>query len=122
MPIEIKDGIHTDGRNRFIVKQSNKEEFVLAMSHESNFVDKYRFNLTEVSVDKFNDICLEKQTSPSSYFVKNIICTKPTRSGRITLLNDKLIEKKGKERTEKLILDQHELTIALRNNFDVMIR
>lgn len=122
-PIEIKDGIQSDGRNQFTVRRLNDGDFVLAMSSdELNFVEKYRFNLTEVPVEKFSNICLDKQTSPSSYFVNNIICTKPTGSGRITLLNDKLIEKKENERIERPIGGEHELRATLRNNFEVEIR
>ena len=121
-PIEIKGGRQSDGRNDFTVRQLNELDFILAMcSDEVSFIEKYRFGLTEVPVEKFSDICLEKQTNPSSYFVKNLVCTKPTRYGRITLLNDKLIEKKGKARIEKLIHDDHELRQVFANYFEVTV-
>jgi N-hydroxyarylamine O-acetyltransferase len=84
-------------------------------------VDKYRFNIRDVSVEKFNDICLEKQTSPSSYFVKNVVCTKPTISGRVTIFNDRLVEKKGMQRIERLIVDDSDLRVHLRDLFGITL-
>lgn len=122
-PLEIKEGIQNDGRNLFKVERLSDQNFVLSMSSDKvNFHEKYRFSLSEVPAEKFIGICLEKQTNPSSYFVKNIVCTKPTSSGRLTLLNDKLIEKKREERIEKPIRDDHDLRSALKANFGVVIK
>lgn len=90
-------------------------------SDKVNFIEKYKFHLGEVPVEKFLGICLYKQTNPSSYFVKNIICTKPSSSGRVTLLNDKLVEKKDNARIEKLILNDDELKSTLKNFFRIVI-
>ena len=98
-PLQIKERIQSDGRNLFKIEKLNDLDFVLSMSSDKiNFQKKYRFNLSEVLIEKFRDICLDKQTNPSSYFIKNIVCTKATSAGRLTLLNDKLIEKKDIER------------------------
>lgn len=122
-PLEVKEGIQSDGRNQFMISYFDDQDFVLSMSSDNvRFCKKYRFNLSQVPREKFSGICLDKQTNPSSYFVKNIICTKPTNSGRLTLLNDKLIEKKEDERIEKPIRNDDELRAALKKNFGVLIR
>jgi N-hydroxyarylamine O-acetyltransferase len=122
-PIEIKQGIQHDGRNRFKIEKINNHDFVLSMaSDNTNFVKKYAFTLGERSINEFYPICLEKQTNPDSYFVKNVICTKPTMSGRITLFNNKLSEKHNEERIEKLISDDTELRSQLREKFGIVIR
>lgn len=122
-PLEINDGIQSDGRNRFMVQKLNDQDLVLLMSSDNiNFHEKYRFNLSKVPVEKFIDICVEKQISPSSYFVKNISCTLPTSLGRVTLWNDKIIERKDNERIEKRIHSDAELRSELRNKFGVLIR
>lgn len=122
-PLQIKDGIQSDGRNRFKVEKLNEYDFVVLMSSDNlNLQQKYRFNLIEVPVEEFTRICLDKQTSPSSYFVKNVICTKATSLGRLTIFNDKLIEKKGNERIERSIRNDAELRSELRSNFGVVIR
>ena len=122
-PIEISEGIQTDGRNYFKVETHYEKEFVLSMSsNQIDFHNKYMFYLKEVSIDKFYAICLDKQTNPSSYFVKNTLCTKPTAFGRLTLFNNKLIEKIGDERIEKVILDDVEFRKELINKFKILIK
>ena len=87
-PLEIRAGIQSDGRNLFKIERFNDQDFVLSMcSDQTNFHKKYTFNLNEVQMNDFYEICLDKQTNPMSYFVKNIICTKPTNTGRLTLFN-----------------------------------
>jgi N-hydroxyarylamine O-acetyltransferase len=121
-PIEICKGIQNDGRHQFLLRELTDQEFILSMYlDDSTLVDKYRFNIRDVSVEKFNDICLEKQTSPSSYFVKNVVCTKPTISGRVTIFNDRLVEKKGMQRIERLIVDDSDLRVHLRDLFGITL-
>lgn len=122
-PLEIKDGIQSDGRNLFKIEKYSDQDFLLSMSpDQKNFHKKYTFSLDEVSISKFHDICLDKQTNPMSYFVKNTVCTKPTQDGRVTLFNNKLIEKKGDQRLENLIGDNDELREVLRSRFGVLVR
>jgi N-hydroxyarylamine O-acetyltransferase len=116
-PLKMRDGIQSDGRNLFKIEKINEQDFVLSMcSDQLNFQKKYTFNLNAVKINNFNQICLDKQTNPQSYFVKNTICTKPTHSGRLTLFNDKIIEKRGTDRFEKLI-NKSELKAELKTLF-----
>src|SRR5690606_34236337 len=121
--LEIKQGIQSDGRNRFLIEKLADDDFVLWMSPDNNsFFKKYRFSLLEVPVEKFSAICLDKQTNSPSYFVKNTICTRPTSSGRLTLLNDKLIEKKDNYRKGTPICNDEELRLVLKNSFGIVVR
>jgi N-hydroxyarylamine O-acetyltransferase len=122
-PLEIKEGKQNDGRNEFTIQRLNNVNFMLSMSsNKVNFQQKYTFNLTEVPIERFKDICLDKQINPGSYFVKNMVCTKPTTSGRVTLFNDKFIEKKADVRIEEPILNDDELRSKLRNTFGIVIK
>jgi N-hydroxyarylamine O-acetyltransferase len=121
-PLEIWAGIQRDGRNLFKIEKVNDDDFILSMSSDQvNFLPKYRFSLREVSLEKFYDLCLDKQINPASYFVKNTVCTKATPSGRLTLMNNKLIEKKGNARIETLIYSDDKLRSELRMKFGVVI-
>jgi len=111
-PIEIKTGEQYDGRNYFKIEVWNQQEYIISMSTDGiDYSRRYTFSLSAVEPNDFNAICLDKQTNPNSYFVKNIVCTKPTDSGRMTIFNDKLIEKNGKLRTEISIQDEEKLRI-----------
>jgi N-hydroxyarylamine O-acetyltransferase len=117
-PLEIRSGIQSDGRNLFKLETIDNNDFLLSMgSDQLNFQKKYTFNLSTVSIDDFAQICLDKQTKPESYFVKNTICTKPTNTGRLTLFNHKIIEKRGKERIEKAVNNESELKATLKTLF-----
>ena len=121
-PLEIKDGTQSDGRNLFKIERSNDQNFVLSMcSDQINFHKKYIFNLNEVQIHSFNEICSDKQTNPLSYFVKNTICTKPTAAGRLTLFNGKLTEKRDHERITRLVSNDDELRDALKTFFEIEV-
>lgn len=121
-PIEIRDGIQSDGRNQFKIERLDEENLLLSMRTEkANFNRKYTFSLSKVQTKEFYDICSDKQTNPSSYFVKNTICTKPTRLGRLTVFNNRLIEKRLNEKTERLIHNDDELRDILKTQFNIKI-
>ncbi len=121
-PLEINEGIQSDGRNYFKIEAINENEYLLSMSSDQiNFQRKYTFCLVKVKVEDFHSICFDKQTNPSSYFVKNAICTKPTDNGRMTIFNNKIIEKQGQDRIEKMISDESELKLELKTIFGIVI-
>lgn len=120
-PIEIKEGVQTDGRAYFKIERQ-QDDYLLSMSYDGNlFENKYSFSLKETALEDFVQGCMEKQVSPDSYFVKNTICTKATTSGRITIFNDKLIERNDKVRTETIIVDDDQLRQELFDKFEIRI-
>lgn len=122
-PLEIKNGIQTDGRSFFKIEELGDSNYLLSMSsNRTNFHKKYIFNLVDVTIDRFHDICFDKQTNPMSYFVKNTVCTKPTTAGRVTLFNDKLVEKRNGERFEKVMGSDEELRFELKEHFAIVMR
>ena len=122
-PIALQeDTIQTDGRNYFKVEKVAVNEYVLLMSSEKTpFCRKYTFNTQAQIVSDFAPLCKDKQTSPDSYFVKNKVCTRPTRTGRITLFNQKLIHKEGEQKQESFFEDEEQFTAVLRKQFDLII-
>jgi N-hydroxyarylamine O-acetyltransferase len=122
-PIEIKEGVQFDGRNYFEIDKWSKNEYVISMSADGlSFSKKYTFSLDVVNTNDFETICLDKQTNPNSYFVKNVVCTKPTVTGRVTIFNDKLVEKNGELRMERTIQSEENFTRCLKDKFGIEIR
>jgi len=122
-PLEIKEGVQSDGRNLFLIEAVGDGHYALSMSSgASDFEKKYVFSLEEVPVENFNELCLDKQTNPDSYFVKNTICTRTTEMGRVTLFNNKIIRKSGEERIETPVLSDMDLRVQLMKHFDIEIR
>jgi len=123
IPIEIKSGTQWDGRNYFRIDKLNEHEYLLSMSPDGlDYQKRYTFSLDVVNIEDFNIICFDKQTSPNSYFVKNLICTKPTETGRVTIFNNRLIEKNGELRIETLIQGEDNLRNYLRDKFEIVVK
>jgi N-hydroxyarylamine O-acetyltransferase len=122
-PIALQeDIIQTDGRNYFKVERMVLDGYVLLMSSEKTaFCRKYIFDTQAQVVSDFTFLCQDKQTNPNSYFVRNKVCTRPTRTGRITLFNQKLIHKEGEQKQESFLEDEEQFTAVLRKQFDLMI-
>lgn len=121
-PLEIRSGVQCDGRNFFRVEHLSKREYLLSMSKDGmDFTRRYTFSLKKVKAESFDRICQKKQASPDSFFVKNIICTRPTETGRVTIFNNRLIEKQGGSRTERPIENDDELRMYLWRKFGITI-
>jgi N-hydroxyarylamine O-acetyltransferase len=122
-PLEIRTGIQYDGRNHFKIEMVQEKTHLLSMSADGiNFQKKYIFSLEEVYPESFASSCLDKQTNPNSYFVKNTVCTLPTKTGRTTIFNNKFIQKENNAKTETLITDDLTLRELLINNFKIVIQ
>lgn len=121
-PLEIREGEQFDGRNYFRIERW-KEEYLLSMSENGvNYSKRYIFNLNPVKVNDFAAICLDKQVNPDSYFVKNMVCTRATETGRVTIFNHKLVERDNGVKKETAIEGDSELRKVLRERFDVRIK
>jgi N-hydroxyarylamine O-acetyltransferase len=122
-PIALQEvQVQTDGRHYFKIEQYSPSEYVLLMSaNQVEFSRKYTFSLQSQSVANFAELCWEKQSNPTSYFVQNKVCTKPTKAGRITLFNEKLIEKKGEKKTEYFIEDEKQVRKVLKSQFNIVL-
>ncbi len=117
-----EDTIQTDGRNYFKIEKKAFDEYVLLMSSgKTHFCRKYTFSTQVQVVSDFAPLCQDKQTNPNSYFVKNKVCTRPTRTGRITLFNQKLIHKEGEQKQESFLEDEEQFAAILRKQFDLII-
>ncbi|MBT1707742.1 arylamine N-acetyltransferase [Fulvivirgaceae bacterium PWU5] len=121
-PLEIAPGkVQHDGRNYFRIDPHN-DGYRLAMSSDGNtFQPKYTFTLDAHNVSDFEPSCYDKQINPDSYFVKNIVCTRPTDAGRITLFNDRLIEQRHEQRLISEISSEDHRREVLRSEFGLAL-
>jgi N-hydroxyarylamine O-acetyltransferase len=119
----IENKVQTDGKNYFkIQKEEVSGDYILLMSVDgSAFEIRYRFNLSGCAIEDFSAINQYKQTHPDSYFVKNIVCTKPTSAGRTTLFNNKLIIHTGSGREERVLEDTSQFKSALTKYFGIQL-
>jgi N-hydroxyarylamine O-acetyltransferase len=121
-PLEIKDGVQYDGRNYFQISKWNAEEYLLLMSTDGvNYQKRYTFSLNKAQAEDFHASCLDKQTNPNSYFVKNVICTKPKKGGRITIFNNQLVDKNETLNIKTPIESEADLITILKDEFGIVL-
>ncbi|QHT66230.1 arylamine N-acetyltransferase [Rhodocytophaga rosea] len=122
-PVAIKENeIQTDGQNYFKIEKYSASEYILLMSaNKVDFTPKYVFSTKSQPITNFIPLCRDKQTKPTSYFVKNKVCTKPTLDGRSTLFNQKLIHRTKEQQWEYMIKEESQLRNILKSEFNVVI-
>lgn len=122
-PLEVEpDKSQSDGRNRFKIVPHGVNGYAVMMSAESGHLEnKYTFTPFPRVIDDFVAPCVDKQVNPESHFVKNTICTRATPEGRITIYNDKFIERNSAERFESSISGDVDLKKAIKVRFGMEI-
>lgn len=82
---------------------------------------QFRFTQTLRQLSDFEARCQFQQTSPDSHFTRQRICTLPTRDGRITLSDLKLIRTTQDGREEHMLQNEDEWRAALAEHFGVRL-
>src|SRR5262249_23798252 len=84
---------------------------------------QYRFTLEPFGFADYEEMCRFHQTSPQSHFTQNVICSRATEDGRITLSGMNLITTSGPERLrrEQTLESQEEYEGVLRDQFGVVM-
>jgi N-hydroxyarylamine O-acetyltransferase len=82
---------------------------------------QFQFTQTPRQLCDFEARCHFQQTSPDSHFTRQRVCTLPTRDGRITLSDLKLIRTTPQEREERMLRDEDERRAVLQEHFGVRL-
>jgi len=88
---------------------------------DGSWKSQYQFTLHPRQLQEFQARCVYQQTSPESHFTQQRICTLPTREGRITLSDLKLIETTRGVRKESLLRNEEEWQKVLWEMFRVKL-
>jgi N-hydroxyarylamine O-acetyltransferase len=81
----------------------------------------YRFTLQPHILTDFTEMCHYQQTSPASHFTQKRICSIATRTGRITLSDQRLITTTYGERKEQILSNREEYDAALAEHFGIIL-
>lgn len=83
---------------------------------------QYRFTLEPYGFADYEEMCRFHQTSTESHFTNNLICSRVTGDGRITLSGMKLITTSGPQRDEQTLTTQEEYDRILRDEFGIVMQ
>lgn len=86
---------------------------------QGEWSNQYRFTLQPHNYPDYSAMCHYHQTSPQSHFTQARICSRTTRSGRITLSDMRFITTVGLERRERTLSSEAENATILREKFGI---
>lgn len=81
----------------------------------------YRFQLQPYALHHFTEMCRYQETSPKSYFTQNLLFTRATETGRITLCDRSLLISSSTERFLREIQTEEEYRSVLAHHFDITL-
>src|SRR5687767_7064096 len=88
-------GEQSDGRTSFRIEDAGGELDLWMLDRTGEWKPQYRFSLTPYRLSDFESGSQYHQSSPDSPFTKKRVCSMLTEHGRITLRDDRLIERAG---------------------------
>jgi N-hydroxyarylamine O-acetyltransferase len=110
------------GEREFKIVADGPHLILMQRENVGEWKPEYRFTLQPYSYIDYVEMCHYHQTSPHSHFTRGRICTRATPEGRVTLSEMRLITTlPGKERTERLMMNDAEYALILNEHFGVVL-
>ena len=121
-PLRLQDGEEQvqKGVSYRLVRDSSRWE-LLSKAGQGDWESSYRFNLQPRQLSDFKGRCHYNQTSPESHFTQKRLCSMATRTGRITISDDRLIITEHDQRNETILEDEQAYLAALKNYFAIRL-
>jgi len=107
--------IDEDGDYLILLRRNDGEEWQ----------PQYRFTRQSFGFPDYEEMCRFHQTSPESHFTQNVICSRVTEDGRITLSGDmRLVTTSGPQRArhEQLLASREEYDRVLQDQFGIVMK
>jgi N-hydroxyarylamine O-acetyltransferase len=82
-----------------------------------NGVPQYRVETRPRRLSDFERPCWWQETAPDSHFRETPTCSRNTENGRVTIVNDRLLETVAGHRTETLLTTEEEVLTAYEKHF-----
>ena len=115
----------TQGTQSFRIDADNDNLILLRRNDGEDWQPQYRFTLQSFGFPDYEEMCRFHQTSPESHFTQNVICSRVTEDGRITLSGDmRLVTTAGPQRTrhEQLLGSREEYDRVLQDRFGIVMK
>ena len=111
------------GTRSFRIDADNSH-LILLRNDGEDWEPQYRFTLQPFGFADYEEMCRHHQTSPESHFTQNVICSRVTEDGRITLTDMRLITTSGPQRTrhEQILTTREEYDNVLREQFGIVMK
>ena len=112
------------GTGSFRIDADNDYLILLRRNDGEDWEPQYRFTLQPFGFPDYEEMCRFHQTSPESHFTQNVICSRVTEDGRITLSGMRLVTSTGPQRTrnEQELTSREEYDRVLREGFGIVMK
>jgi N-hydroxyarylamine O-acetyltransferase len=112
------------GTRSFRIDADNDYLVLMRRNEDEDWEPQYRFTLQTFGFPDYEEMCRFHQTSPESHFTQNVICSRVTEDGRVTLSDMRLVTTSGPERTrhEQMLKTREEYDQVLRDQFGVEMK
>lgn len=114
-------GDQVQGTQSFRIVEDDEHLMLTRRNDDEAWQPQYRFTLQPYGFADYEGMCHFHQTSPESHFTKNLICSRATEDGRITLSGLRLITTAGPQRHEETLSSRDEYDRVLRDRFGVVM-
>jgi len=125
-PLAILPGeLQNDGRAHYLITDNvlvDGQKYLGVSkwsSSKQTFKTEYIFTLTPRVLQEFSAMNQFHQTSAESHFARSLICSLPTRKGRVTMINNKFIYTSDGKRQVQTIRDESQRTALLKEYFNI---
>ena len=112
------------GTRSFRIDADNSDLILLRRNDGEDWEPQYRFTLQTFGFPDYEEMCRFHQTSPESHFTQNVICSRVTEDGRITVSGMHLVTTTGPQRTrhEQVLTSREEFDHVLREQFGIVMK
>lgn len=112
------------GTRSFRIDAEDNYLILLRRNDGEDWEPQYRFTVQPFGFPDYEEMCRFHQTSPESHFTQNVICSRVTEDGRITLTDMRLITTAGPQRTrhEQVLTTSDEYNCVLREQFGIVMK
>ena len=117
-------GEQIQGTQSFRIDADNDNLILLRRNDGEDWQPQYRFTLQSFGFPDYEEMCRFHQTSPESHFTQNVICSRVTEDGRITLSGMRLVTTAGPQRArqEQLLAGREEYDRVLQDQFGIVMK
>ena len=112
------------GTRSFRIDEDDKYLILLRRNEGEDWEPQYRFTQQPFGFPDYEEMCRIHQTSPESHFTRNLICSRVTDDGRITLSDMRLVTTSGPHgtRAEQMVTSREEYDRILRDQFGIVMK
>jgi len=112
------------GTRSFRIDEDDKYLILLRRNEGEDWEPQYRFTTQSFGFPDYEEMCRFHQTSPESHFTQNVICSRVTEDGRITLSDMRLVTTSGPQRIrhEQMLTTREEYDRVLRDQFGIVMK